>query len=275
MDVKIYIPHLALQEFITSISTVSAVLPEGINEVVTPYPPTPFQSLIFYCENPISMRNTEQEIFARQPQTVLLGPQLSRVNIKVHQKLNAIRVDFFPGGMFRLMGIPMNDLLDAGFDAVDFFGAEMREVNEKLMYAASLEDGKCLVENFLLQKLAKLKCMLPFDLSMKTLLKLSGNLTVEEAASLACLSIKQFERKCKERIGMSPKAFSRILRFSKAYRLHESCPHLLWTEIAHAVGYYDQMHMIKDFKVFAGVNPSIIEQQLQSTPLRMQRDLPF
>ncbi len=177
--------------------------------------------------------------------------------------------------MFRLMGIPMNDLLDAGFDAVDFFGAEMREVNEKLMYAASLEDGKCLVENFLLQKLAKLKCMLPFDLSMKTLLKLSGNLTVEEAASLACLSIKQFERKCKERIGMSPKAFSRILRFSKAYRLHESCPHLLWTEIAHAVGYYDQMHMIKDFKVFAGVNPSIIEQQLQSTPLRMQRDLPF
>jgi len=35
------------------------------------------------------------------------------------------------------------------------------------------------------------------------------------------------------------------------------------------------MHMIRDFKVFAGVNPSVIEQQLLATPLRMQKDLRY
>jgi hypothetical protein len=35
------------------------------------------------------------------------------------------------------------------------------------------------------------------------------------------------------------------------------------------------MHMIRDFRDFAGVNPSVIQQELQSTPLRMQRDIPY
>ncbi len=74
---------------------------------------------------------------------------------------------------------------------------------------------------------------------------------------------------------MNPKAYARIVRFSKAYRLHETFPQLSWTEIAHTAGYFDQMHLIKDFKEFAGVNPSVIEQQLLHTPLRMQKDLPY
>ena len=74
---------------------------------------------------------------------------------------------------------------------------------------------------------------------------------------------------------MNPKMYSRILRFSKAYRLREAFPHLSWVKIAYEAGYYDQMHMIRDFKDFAGVNPSAIEQELYVTPLRMQRDLLF
>jgi hypothetical protein len=44
LEVKKYIPHLALQKYVLNISTVHVVLPEGISDVVTPYPPTPFQA---------------------------------------------------------------------------------------------------------------------------------------------------------------------------------------------------------------------------------------
>jgi AraC-like DNA-binding protein len=64
-------------------------------------------------------------------------------------------------------------------------------------------------------------------------------IAIEKIASLSCLSIKQFERKCKERIGMNPKLYGRILKFSKAYRLHEGFPHLSWTKIAYEAGYFD------------------------------------
>ena len=74
---------------------------------------------------------------------------------------------------------------------------------------------------------------------------------------------------------MNPKMYARILRFSKAYRLHEANPQLNWTEIAYEAGYFDQMHMVRDFRTFAGVNPSVIESQLLRTPLRMQKDIRY
>jgi AraC-like DNA-binding protein len=197
------------------------------------------------------------------------------VNIKVHRQLGAIRVDFLPGGMYRMLGIPMHELFDGGYDALDFFGAKMRSINDQLQHASNLEEGKNIVEKFLLSQIQKLKIILPFDSALLILLHNNGNIPIEKTAQFSCLSIKQFERKCKERIGMNPKMYSRILKFSKAYRLHESCPQLSWTQIAYEAGYFDQMHMIKDFKVFAGVNPSVIEQQLLSTPLRMQKDLRY
>ncbi len=274
MEVKNYIPHPVLQEYVFSISTVDALLPPGDKDVVTPYPPTPFQSLMFYCNNPISMGRPESETFEPQPLTVVVGPQYSRVNLKVHEHLRAIRVDLLPGGMYRLLGIPMYELFDGGFNARDLFGAEMRSINNRLQDIQDLEQGKIFVEKFLLGKLTDLKEKLPFDSALNILFKNSGNMSMDKTASLSCLSLRQFERKCHERIGMNPKLYARILKFSKAYRLHETTPHLSWTSIAYESGYYDQMHMIRDFKVFAGVNPSVIEQQLLATPLRMQKDLP-
>ncbi|MGB5461616.1 MAG: helix-turn-helix domain-containing protein [Eudoraea sp.] len=273
MEVNLYMPHLMLQEYVLSISTVKASLSKGINDVITPYPPTPFQSLIFYCNNPISMGRTEEDSFRKQPPTVLIGPQFSRVNIKVHSQLSAVRVDFLPGGMYRMLGIPMYELFDDGFDALDFFGGKMRIINEQLQNTPNLEECKNIVEKFLLNQVTKLRELLPIDSALRMLLNTNGNMLIRKTASFSCLSIKQFERKCKERIGMNPKMFARILKFSKAYRLHESCPQLHWTQIAYEARYHDQMHMIRDFKTFAGVNPSVIEQQLLSTPLRMQKDL--
>lgn len=275
MEVKIYTPHLALQPFVLNISTVNVVLPEGLPEVVTPYPPTPFQSMLFYCNHPVSMSRLDDGNFTKQPFSVMLGPQFSRVNIKVHGQLRAIRVDFVPGGLYRIFGIPMHELFDEGFDAQDLLGYEIRSMNEHLQNITDLDDGKNIVEKFLLGRLQSIKSILPFDSAMQVLLQLHGKISVEETASLSCLSIKQFERTCKERIGMNPKMYARILKFSKAYRLRENFPEMSWTAIGYEAGYYDQMHLIRDFKVFAGVNPSVIAGQLLQTPIRMQKDLPM
>ena len=273
MDVRIYIPHPALQQYVLSISTVDFTLPTGMTEAINPYPPTPFQSLIFYCNDPVSMGRGDSISFEKQPLSVVIGPQYSRVNIKVEKRIRAIRVDFVPGGLYRMLCIPMHELFDNGFDALYLFDVDMKNINEQLQNLSDLPEGKSIVESFLLKNTSKLKPLLPFDAALKLLLSTDAGISVEKMASLSCLSLKQFERKCKERIGMNPKLYARILKFSKAYQLREAFPQLTWTNIAHTAGYYDQMHMIKDFRIFAGVNPSVIEKELQSTPLRMQKDL--
>ncbi|HSN59842.1 MAG TPA: helix-turn-helix domain-containing protein, partial [Ferruginibacter sp.] len=97
--------------------------------------------------------------------------------------------------------------------------------------------------------------------------------TIEQLASMACLSLRQFERVCRDRIGLPPKLYARLVRFSQAYRIRENSSDISWTSIAYECGYFDQMHMIRDFKEFAGVAPGIIEKELNNTHIRLQAEL--
>jgi transcriptional regulator GlxA family with amidase domain len=121
--------------------------------------------------------------------------------------------------------------------------------------------------------LKKLRRSLPFDTSILDVLKFNGNVPIEKVASLACLSLRQFERVSRERLGVSPKFFARLSRFSNAYRLRERQPQMSWTSIAHESGYFDQMHFIRDFKTFSGITPTLLEKTLSNTPLRLQADM--
>ena len=208
-----------------------------------------------------------------QPRAVVVGPQVSRVSIDINKRHKAVRVGFHPGGLYRLLGIPMKEMVDESFNAEDIFGSRIAQLNEQLQEAASFDAIFQLTEQFLLEKVSTLKPSLSFDLAMLKLLSEGGNCTVETLASFACVSLRQFERISHDRIGFSPKFFSRITRFSRAYRMREKHPDRRWTDIAHACAYFDQMHMIRDFKQFTGASPLAIEQELRSTALRLQAEL--
>jgi AraC-like DNA-binding protein len=273
LKVQFYTPHFLLQEFVNCIMIVHAEVESGSSPVLCPYPPAPQNSLFFYINDQIKVKKEGDTNFVLQPRSVVVGPQLTRVTLDINKNHKAVRVGFHPGGLYRLLGISMNEMIDGSYDAHDVFGNEMTEVNSKLQEALSFDEINKVIEAFLLQKINKLKRALPFDQAMLEMLRFNGNIPIEQLASIACLSLRQFERVSKERIGIPPKLFARLVRFSKAYRLRENLPHVSWTSIAHDCGYFDQMHFIRDFKEFAGVAPGIIEKDLEVAPIRLQADL--
>ena len=164
----------------------------------------------------------------------------------------------------------MHELYDEPFDATLFLGSEIASVNEQLQEANTAFEMKSVVESFLMGKLDH-SALLPCEHAMKA--QLQGHISIENAASLACLSLRQYERRTQEIMGYSPKVFSRLVRFSKAYRLKENQPGLSWTHIAHFCGYYDQMHLIKDFKEFAGALPGTLTKQINNAPALLQEHM--
>jgi AraC-like DNA-binding protein len=273
MGGKFYTPHILLQEFINCIMIVHVEADKHSLPIICPYPPTPQNSLFFYINDRISVQKEGEIHFSGQPRSVIVGPQLTSVHLNINKDHKAVRVGFHPGGLYRLLGIPMMEMVDESYDATDVFGHELKEVNTRLQEAGNFDEIHAIVENFLLQKLKVLKSVLPFDLAMLELLRSNGNLAIEQVASMACLSLRQFERVCKDRIGLPPKLYARLTRFSKAYRLRENRSGISWTSIAYECGYFDQMHMIRDFKTFAGVPPGVIEKELERTPVRLQAGL--
>ncbi|NDV94957.1 helix-turn-helix domain-containing protein [Dysgonomonas sp. 521] len=84
----------------------------------------------------------------------------------------------------------------------------------------------------------------------------NGHLSVSKIAGEVCLSERQFERKFKTTIGISPKAFSNIMRFRSVRRYMASHSDESMYEIAIACGYHDHSHMNKEFQRLGSFSPS-------------------
>ncbi|UKT63009.1 helix-turn-helix domain-containing protein [Pedobacter mucosus] len=264
-----FVPHAALQHCISHIMVVEA-RQDNLIARFSPFPPTPQHAIHFYPRDPVTVSHEKQRSIYQLPASVIIGPQVSQVNISMGIHHVIVSVAFLPGGMHRLLNMPMHELYDEAIDATLLLGSGITEVNEQLQYAQTATEMKIVVERFLLKKLHYASPM-PWEQAMKGQLQLG--LSLENAASLACLSLRQYERRSKEVMGYSPKIFSRLIRFSNAYRLKERDPKLSWTNIAHASGYYDQMHLIRDFKEFTDVLPGTLTKQILLAPSLLQEHM--
>ena len=273
MTVETYIPHPALQEFIACMFIAENHCEMGEQNVFSPFPPNPQNSIIFYIRDPPLIHRGDIDRTIRIPQCIFVAQHTERINSKMGADHLMAYVGFKPGGLYRLLGIPMNQLINEPTDGKDLYGYEISLVMEQLNEATSRKCIMKIVEEFLFSKLKRIKPIEPFDRAIGELIRENGNMGMDHVAGLACLSFRQFERKCKEKIGIPPKLYARIARFSKAYRMKEINSKLSWTDLAHSCGYYDQMHMIRDFKEFTGVTPTAIDNILKLTIHKMQTDL--
>ena len=55
--------------------------------------------------------------------------------------------------------------------------------------------------------------------------------------------------------GLSPKAHARVQRFRAALALLGRSERVPWAELAVGCGYYDQSHLLRDFRAFSGCSP--------------------
>jgi AraC-like DNA-binding protein len=81
-----------------------------------------------------------------------------------------------------------------------------------------------------------------------------------DIAALACelgISTRQFERRFSAAVGLPPKIFCRIQRFTSVLHALEK-PSSDWVETALRCGYYDQAHLIRDCKSFSGCTPAVL-----------------
>ena len=71
------------------------------------------------------------------------------------------------------------------------------------------------------------------------------------------ISLRQLERRFQNAVGLGPKHFTRMRRFQRVFQaIEQQRPG--WADAAAACGYYDQAHLVRDFREFAGQAPSVL-----------------
>jgi transcriptional regulator GlxA family with amidase domain len=66
---------------------------------------------------------------------------------------------------------------------------------------------------------------------------------------------RTLERRVRHATGLSPRALRAVLRFRRVFRRLDRSPAGSWARVAVESGYYDQAHMIREFRRFAGASP--------------------
>lgn len=265
-----YDPHPYLQPLINMVLVKGVVPWEGSSKKVYSYPPTPVHCIIFYLNSPIKAKKLGSDTFERQPVCVVVGPQLTPVEIELSHDHRAVMIGFQPGGLFRFLGIPMTEMFDDGIDGFQILDKDIHSLIDDLRETELPDLINAKVQAWLLKKIQNTHDLLPFDRALRKLQKEGNRYSIEDVAHDACLSLRQFQRRCHERLGMNPKLYARIARFSKAYSMFEADQQLTWSHISHHCGYFDQMHFIRDFKEFAGVTPGIMSKKLEENSLTFQ-----
>ena len=84
-----------------------------------------------------------------------------------------------------------------------------------------------------------------------------GTAPVGRVSDQLGLTRRHFERRFKAAVGISPKLFCRMQRVQHVLRCMDD-PRSKWADTAIACGYYDQAHLIRDFREFAGEPPTAL-----------------
>jgi AraC-like DNA-binding protein len=150
----------------------------------------------------------------------------------------------------------MIELTDRNYEASEVMGGEVRILHEQLYQSASLDEMARLTETFLLKRLATVKPFHPVHAAAVGILMRHGRVHLDDMVRKTGLSQRQFERKFIEHVGMGPKLYCRVSRLNYALRLKEERPDCPWTDITYEVGYFDQMHLVRDFRLLTSVTPS-------------------
>lgn len=253
---KKYIRAYEYREFDTMGEEILKPVPASFETQVSLF----INSSLYNYRNPDEDKPIYRHTPSVKPTSGIAGMQSSMKGAFVFKGHNRIfTIQFTPGGFSSIFAIPGTYIMNRLYDVREVLHTDMDLVHEQIHDAKSFYEMIPFVENYLLNKLVKNKTLYlnhPLLLATDALVTHPHQFSIKDLAYHTNMTLKTFERRFTEQVGLSPKLFHRVHRFSRAVELKMASPELSWADIAYRLGYYDQMHFIKDFKQFTNSTPS-------------------
>ena len=261
MLLKDFLPHQGLQEYVKCYRIVHFSFEKGVTPPSKPYTPRPENCLVFYPHDTERVEYADGKKKISHLPIALVGQHLAVTNRFIGTHFLGIQIIFQPGALYRLTGIPLVELNNEYLEADLVFAKDIQFVNEQFHYAKTYMDMVVIANQFVAQLVKKVvKDKHPIDEVSKLMLYKDAAISLDWLARESCLSVKQFERNFKDRTGVNPKLFSRLIRFDNAFRTKNAQPDLDWLSVAIDCNYYDYQHLVRDYKDFTGFSPKQFHQ---------------
>ena len=157
------------------------------------------------------------------------------------------------------LDIPLNEFINQNIPLNFIFKYEANELENRLFEAESFEKRVIIIESFFLSFIRKKHLKQNFDRineCIKLITISKGTLDITTLASETCFSPQAIRKNFFPiSLVLLPKQFLKIVRFQNAINEKSKDKNLKMTSLTYKCGYYDQSHMINEFKKFTGMSP--------------------
>lgn len=193
---------------------------------------------------------------------------------KVHRKLirggQSTVFARLPLGTYQVvLGKPASEFAGRIVALEDLWGTAATQRLEEQLAAAGNADSAVVTLKAAIAE--RLEGATRFDTNTRLAQRAVGRLESRNVAAVAeelGISERHLRRVFREVVGMCPKAFIKLKRFERAIKAASDGPDSSWSDIAVGAGYYDQAHMIADFRSIAGATPREFLAEMRSQSCR-------
>jgi AraC-like DNA-binding protein len=251
-------PHPLLQPFVDTY-----ILSTSHEEKVAftgQWPASHETSIVFsLADKPVHLHNEKESSFWNTNHSIIGLQTEPNGTVQFSGQYHTFIIQLKAHGFRTLFRLPAQELKDKIFSTTDIAGPKADKLYDQLGNANSVEQMAVFADGLLLPFLRRHTDSSGVQDGITSIVNCfcqrAHLFSVHQFASKVNMSIRNFERRFAEHVGIPPKMYIKLVRFNKAMSMKLAAPDNNWTAVAHACGYFDQMHFIKDFRQFTGLTP--------------------
>jgi AraC-like DNA-binding protein len=258
MQLEYYIPAPLLRPYIKFYAYYNIKKEESMERIR--FLPMGFAYLVVNLKDKFIINRTDINETVGSMTSLLVGQQETYYDLLPEGDLSSFSVIFKPTGMKRLLQVPVHELRDYGYNSELVLNNKLKPLYDQIYSTrGNVADMVKLTDEYFMRKLCKATDKYFYVDHALECIQMSHGLTdIKELMKIINISGRTFRRRFLEGVGTSCAKYITITRLK--YILHvlkyNYTPEINWSKLACGLGYYDQMHFIKSFKLLTGEPPT-------------------
>jgi len=250
-----HIPSFPLSQFITgfvyykgytAVHSIDRFLPDGNVQIIINLTDEP---RCIYDSQTLAKSSEYKKLW-------ISGIREQFINIPSGNGAEMFIIEFKKGMAYPFLGAPLTEITGRVVEGELILNSVFSELRERLLEQDSPAAMFRLAEAMLMKQFqSKLEINSFVGFAVNSILANPAGTIIKSIADKAGYSSKHLINIFSNHTGISPKSFLRIMRFQKAIQDIENTGSISWVALAHDCCYYDQAHLIANFKEFSGFTP--------------------
>jgi AraC-like DNA-binding protein len=201
------------------------------------------------------------------PQISVIGPHANSLPLQMGQTVATVISVLAPAAARDVLGASTATITNRILPLDHFWTSREIETMFRFLSRAGLRRCAAALRDQLASRASKAKRT---DAGMRSASRViasqSGRVSITHLANRYGVSRQLFTYRFRNAVGLPPKLFARIVRFKHAVHVLKSTDVSDWASVAPAIGFYDQAHMINEFRFFVGMPPGVFFRSPASNP---------